>query len=94
MAMYRMTVTGEWSVNDGRLLFGRVMCAFGAEGSVAAMETAHSLLAVLFAAPDAQPPALWPMGRPDATLAGVLAVEVRYVEPEDCAPFGFHCLRD
>ena len=94
MAMYRMTVTGEWGMNDGELLLGRVACAFAAEGSVAAMETARDLLAALFAAPETQPPALWPMGRPNATLTGVLAVEVRYVEPEDRAPLGFHCLRD
>ncbi len=41
MAMYAMTVTGEWGGSDGRLLLGQVTCEFGAEGSVAAMETAR-----------------------------------------------------
>ncbi len=30
MAMYAMTVTGEWGASDGRLLLGQVTCAFGA----------------------------------------------------------------
>ncbi|HEY8292554.1 MAG TPA: hypothetical protein VIG44_08705 [Thermomicrobiales bacterium] len=95
MAMYAMTVTGEWSVNDGQLLFARVACEFAAEGSVAAMAQAHGLLAVLFAPPDEQPPSLWLIGqRPEATLAGVLAIHVRYLEPEDRAPLGFRCLLD
>ena len=98
MAMYRMTVTGEWGMNDGELLLGRVACAFAAEGSVAAMETARALLAALLRAPDDEREeslSLWLMGKePHATLAGVLAVEVRYVEPEDRTPLGFHCLLD
>ena len=98
MAMYRMTVTGEWGMNDSELLLGRVACAFAAEGSVAAMETAHALLAALLRTPDderEESPSLWLMGKePNATLAGVLAVEVRYVEPEDRTPLGFHYLRD
>ncbi len=95
MAMYEMTVTGEWSVNAGRLLFGRVMCAFAAEGSVAAMETAHALLAALFIPPDKQPPALWQRRqRPEAALAGVLAVHVCYLEAEERTPLGFRCLLD
>ncbi len=95
MAMYAMTVTGEWGGSDGRLLLGQVTCAFGAEGSVAAMETARDLLAVLFTPQDKQPPALWQRGqRPEATLAGVLAVHVRYLEAEERAPRGFCCLLD
>ena len=64
MAMYAMTVTGEWGASDGRLLLGQVTCAFGAQGSVAAMETARDLLAALFAAPETQPPALWQHASP------------------------------
>ncbi len=95
MAMYAMIVTGEWSASDGQLLIARVACEFAAEGSVAAMAQAHGLLAVLFAPPDEQPPSLWLMGqRPEATLAGVLAVHVSYVEAEDRAPLGFRCLLD
>ncbi len=95
MAMYAMMVMGEWGVNDGQLLFGRVACEFAAEGSVAAMEQAHGLLATLFAPPDEQPPSLWLEGqRPEATLVGVLAVHVRYLEPDDRAPLGFHCMLD
>ncbi len=95
MAMYAMTVTGEWHVNDGQLMLARVMCEYAAEGSVAAMMQAHALLSVLFAPPDAQPPTLWFAGRrPEATLAGVLAVHVRYLEAEERAPLGFRCLLD
>ena len=95
MAMYVMTVTGEWGVNDGQLMFARVMCEYAAEGSVVAMATAHDLLATLFVSPDEQPPSLWLSGqRPDATLAGVMAVHVRYLEPDDRAPLGFRCLPD
>jgi hypothetical protein len=60
MAMYAMTVMGEWSVNAGQRMFARVMCDFAAE----------------------------------ATLAGVLAVHIRYVDAEDRAPRGFRCLPD
>ncbi len=95
MAMYAMTVTGEWDVNNGQLLLGKVACKFAAEGSVAAMAQAHGLLAVLFAPADEQPPSLWLMGqRPEATLVGVLAIHVRYLEPDDRAPLGFRCLPD
>ncbi len=95
MAMYAMMVMGEWDGNDGHLMFGRVACEFAAEGSVAAMATAHNLLATLFAPPDEQPASLWLRGqRPEATLAGVLAVHVRYLEPDDRAPLGFRCLPD
>jgi hypothetical protein len=45
--------------------------------------------------PDEQPPSLWLRGqRPEATLTGVLAVHIRYLEPEDRAPRGFSCLPD
>jgi hypothetical protein len=95
MAMYAMTVTGEWGTSDGQLLFARVACEFAAEGSVAAMAQAHDLLATLFVLPGEQPPSLWLSGqRPGATLEGVLAVHVRYLEPEDRAPLGFRCLLD
>jgi len=95
MAMYAMTVTGEWGASDGHLLLGQVTCAFGAEGSVAAMETARDLLAALFIPPDKQPPALWQRGqRPAAALAGVLAVHVRYLDAEERAPRGFRRLLD
>jgi hypothetical protein len=95
MAMYAMTVTGEWGASDGELLFARVACEFAAEGSVVAMATAHNLLAALFAPSDEQPPSLWQNGqRPEATLTGVLAVHIRYLEPEDRAPRGFRCLPD
>ncbi len=95
MAMYQMTVTGEWDANTGHLLVGQVACEYAAEGSVAALETAHGLLAALFVAPETQPPALWQRGqRPDATLAGVLSVHVCYLEAEERAPLGFCCLVD
>jgi len=95
MAMYEMTVTGEWGASDGHLLLGRAVCAFAAEGSVAAMETARDLLAALFIPPDTQPSSLWQRGqRPEATVAGVLAVHVRYLEAEERAPCGFRCLLD
>ncbi len=93
MAMYQMTVTGEWDVNTGHLLIEQVACEYAAEGSVAALETAHDLLAALFVAPETQPPALWQRGqRPEATLAGVLAVHVRYLDAAERAPLGFYCL--
>ena len=92
MAMYAMTVMGEWGASDGQMLFGRVACEFAAENSVAAMAHAHDLLAALFAAPNMQLSTLWLSGqRPEATLAGVLAVHVRYLEADDRAPLGFHC---
>lgn len=95
MAMYAMTVTGEWGASDGHLMFARVACEFAAEGSVAAMETAHNLLVALFAPADEQPPSLWQNGqRPEATLVGVLAIHVRYLEPGERAPLGFRCLPD
>ncbi len=100
MAMHAMTVTGEGSASDGQLMFARVACEFAAEGSVAAMAQAHggplgSMLAVLFAPPDEQPPSLWLRGqRPEATLVGVLAVHVGHLEPDDRAPLGFHCMLD
>ncbi|MDQ6905197.1 MAG: hypothetical protein M3176_00065 [Chloroflexota bacterium] len=95
MTMYAMTVIGEWGASDGQLMFARVACEFAAEGSVAAMAQAHDLLAALFAAPETQPPSLWLSGqRPEATLAGVLAIHVRYLEPEDRASLGFRCLLD
>ncbi len=92
MAMYEMTVTGEWDDPDGRLLLGRVACEFAAEGSVAAMAEAHDLLAALFAPSGERSPSLWLSE--DATLAGVLAVHVRYLEPEDRVPLGFRRLLD
>lgn len=53
------------------------------------------MLAALFALPDEQPPSLWLMGqRPATTLAGVLGVHVRYLEPDDRASLGFRCLLD
>ena len=95
MARYAMTVTGEWNINDGQLMFARVACTFSAEGSVAAMATAHNLLVALFAPPETQPPSLWQNGqRPEATLAGVLTIHVRYLEPEDRASLGFRCMLD
>ena len=60
-----------------------------------AMAQAHGLIAILFAPPDEQPPSLWRNGqRPAATLAGVLAVHVRYLAPDDRAPLGFCRLPD
>lgn len=94
MAMYEMTVMGEWDASDGQLLLGRAACEFAAEGSVAALAEAYALLAALFAPPDEQPPSLWRGSMPDATLVGVLAVHVRYLEPEDRAPLGFRRLHD
>jgi len=53
------------------------------------------MLAALFISPDKQPPMLWQRGqRPEATLAGVLAVHVRYVEAAERAPLGFCRLVD
>jgi hypothetical protein len=95
MAMYAMTVTGQWGASDGELFFARVACEFAAEGSVAALATAHDLLAALFAAPETQPLSLWlERQRPEATLTGVPAVHIRYVDAEDRAPLGFRCLLD
>jgi hypothetical protein len=95
MAMYAMTVMGEWGASDGELFFARVACEFAAEGSVAALATAHDLLATLFAPADEQPPSLWLRGqRPEATLVGALAVHVGYLEPDDRASLGFRCLPD
>jgi len=95
MAMYQMTMTGEWDVNTGHLRFGQVACEYAAEGSVAALETAHGLLAALFVPPDKQPPTLWQRGqRPEATLTGVLAVHVRYLDAAERAPLGFCRLVD
>jgi len=95
MAMYAMTVTGEWGASDGQLMFARMACEYAAEGSVAAMAQAHDLLATLFAPADEQPPALWLRGqRPEATLEGVLAVHICYLEAGDRAPLGFRCLLD
>ena len=95
MAMYAMTVTGEWGASDGHLMVARVACEFAAEGSVAAMATAHNLLVALFAPPDEQPLSLWQNGqRAEATLAGMLAVHVRYLEPGDRAPLGFDYMLD
>ncbi len=95
MAMYEMTVTGEWGASDGHLLLGRVTCAFAAEGSVAAMATARDLLATLFTPQEKQPPSLWQRGQqPAATLAGVLAVHVCYLDAAERAPLGFRRLVD
>lgn len=95
MAMYGMIVTAEWDGDDGDLRLGRVACEYAAEGSMAALAHAHALLVALFAPPDTQPPTLWLGGqRPEATLAGVLAVNVRYLEPGDRTPLGFRRLLD
>jgi hypothetical protein len=95
MAMYAMIVTAEWDGDDGDLRLGRVACEYAAEGSVAALAHAHDLLAALFASADVQPPTLWLDGqRPVGTLAGVLAVHVRYLESGDRAPLGFRRLLD
>lgn len=94
MAMYAMTVTAEWAVNEGQLMLARAECEYPAEGSVAALAQAHDLLAALFLSQDEQPPTLWAMGPPEATLAGVLAVHVRYLDAEERAPRGFRGLLD
>jgi hypothetical protein len=94
MAMYAMMVTAEWAVKDGQLMLGRAECEYPAEGSVAALATAHDLLAILFLPPEEQPPTLWAMAPPEATLAGVLAVHVRYLDAAERAPRGFCGLRD
>ena len=94
MAMYAMTVTAEWSVKEGQLMLGRAECEYPAEGSVAALAQAHELLAALFLPPEEQPPTLWARGPQEATLAGVLAVHVRYLDAEERAPRGFRDLRD
>ncbi len=53
------------------------------------------MLAALFIPLDKQPPALWQREqRPEATLAGVLAVHVHYLDAEERAPLGFRRLLD
>ncbi|GEM_PF-2359609 len=100
MAMYRLVITGEWDLGGDDLPVTRAACEFPAENSVEAMDAARALLAALLGnenvrAEYASPLPLW--GASDAsaaTLVGVLAVEVRYLEPHDRAPVDLHWAAD
>ncbi len=52
MAMYRLTITGEWGGHDRHLLCAAVACEFAAEHSVTALDVARTLVATLLG-PDA-----------------------------------------
>lgn len=100
MAMYRLTITGEWDTGTDDLPVARVACEFAAENSVEAMDAARALLAALLGndedqAEHASPLPQW--GASDGltvVLTGVLAVEVRYLESHDRAPHNLHWTAD
>ena len=64
MAMYRLTITGEWDSGADDLPVARAACEFAAENSVEAMDAARALLACLLGNEDeraghASPLPLW-----------------------------------
>ncbi len=99
MAMYRLTITGEWGVDDRQLRRANVACEFAAEHSVAALDVARALVAALLGPDDARggQPVWIPLWRPldlPRPLLGVLAVTLRYVEVHDRMPVGLHWVTD
>jgi hypothetical protein len=99
MAMYRLTITGEWDAGTDDPLIARAACEFAAENSVEAMDAARAIIAALLGNDDrAEHAAPLPLrGASDgstARLTGTLAVEVRYVEPHDRAPVELHRVAD
>ncbi|MDQ2784098.1 MAG: hypothetical protein M3Y58_03750 [Chloroflexota bacterium] len=100
MAMYRLTITGEWDTGMDDLPVARAACEFAAENSIEAMDAARSLLTTLLGNNEdqAEHAKILPQcGVSDglmAVLAGVLAVEVRYVESHDRAPHDLHWTAD
>jgi len=99
MAMYRLTITGEWGVDDRQLLCAAVACEFAAEHSVTALDVARTLVAALLGPNDARggQPVWFPLWRPlnlPRPLLGVLAVTLRYVEEHDRMPVGLHWVAD
>ncbi len=99
MAMYRLTITGEWGVNDRHLLCAAVACEFAAEHSVAALDVARALVAALLGPDDARGrhlvwiPLWCPLDLP-RPLIGVLVVTLRYREDHDRMPVGLHWVTD
>ncbi len=93
MAMYRLTITGEWGGHDRQLRRAAVACEFAAEQSVTALDVTRTLVAALLGPDDARRrhPVGFPLWRP---LLGVLAVTLRYVEDHDRMPIGLHWVAD
>ncbi|MHB8644371.1 MAG: hypothetical protein ACYDAR_01125 [Thermomicrobiales bacterium] len=100
MAMYLLTIIGEWNTGRGNLSVARAACEFAAENSVEAMDAARALLAALLGndedrAECAEPVLLRDVSDGSATaLVGVLAVEVRYLESHDRTPVDLHWIVD
>lgn len=99
MAMDRLTITGEWGVNDRHLRRAAVACEFAAEHSVAALDVERALVAALLGPDDARGghPAWFPLWHPldlPRPLRGVLAVTLRYREDHDRMPVGLHWITD
>ncbi|MGI8855718.1 MAG: hypothetical protein ACR2JW_08205 [Thermomicrobiales bacterium] len=99
MAMDRLTITGEWGVDDRQLLRAEAACEFAAEHSVAALDVARALVAALLGPDDARGghPVGFPLWRPldlPRPLCGVLAVSLRYREDHDRMPVGLHWITD
>lgn len=100
MAMYRLTITGEWDRGSDDLPVARAACEFAAENSVEAMDAARVLVAALLGddserAENATPlPLLDVSDGSAATLMGALVVEVRFLEPHDRAPVDLHWITD
>jgi hypothetical protein len=92
MAMYRLTITGEWDAPAGRLTVADVTCEFAAEDSVAALDGTRAVVAALLG-PGIDASGLIPYWCPTETprlLLGVLAVHLRFVEAHDRSPVALH----
>lgn len=99
MAMYQLTITGEWDTGADDLPVAQVACEVAAENSIEAMDAARALVAAPLGDDDERaehrPLPLWAASDGSAaTLMGALAVEVRYVEPHDRAPVDLHWIAD
>ncbi len=99
MAMYRLTITGEWGGHGRQLRRANVAREFAAEHSVAALDVARALVAALLGPDDARggQPVGFPLWRPldlPRPLRGVLAVTLRYREDHDRMPIGLHWVAD
>jgi hypothetical protein len=91
MAMYRLTIMGEWDAPMDRVTVADAACEFAAEDSVAALEAARAVVAALLGSGvyGAGIPYWCPTETPHLLL-GVLAVHLRFVEAHDRSPVALH----
>jgi hypothetical protein len=89
MAMYRLTITGEWDAPAGRLTVADVTCEFAAEDSVVALDGTRAVVAALLG-PGIAASGSWCPTETPRLLLGVLAVHLRFVEAHDRSPVALH----